>query len=78
VFFVEDHNAKAGSPADVTSTLHRIEVATAKREILAAGFKLEAESDVLKNPSDPGDVPVREGAVAGHTDKFVLKFRKPK
>ncbi|MDB5458103.1 MAG: hypothetical protein JWP92_3688, partial [Caulobacter sp.] len=47
VFFVEDHNAAAGSPVDVTSTLHRIEVATAKREILAAGFKLEGESDVL-------------------------------
>jgi len=78
VFFVEDHNAKAGSPADVTSTLHRIEVAAAKREILAAGFKLEAESEVLKNPADTGDLPVREGSVQGHTDKFVLKFRKPK
>jgi predicted methyltransferase len=78
VFFVEDHNAKAGSAADVTSTLHRIEVATAKREILAAGFKLETESDVLKNPADAGDLPVREGSVQGHTDKFVLKFRKPK
>jgi predicted methyltransferase len=65
VFFVEDHNAKAGSAADVTSTLHRIEVATAKREILAAGFKLEAESDVLKNPADAGDLPVREGSVQG-------------
>ena len=78
VFFVEDHNAKAGSAADVTSTLHRIEVAAAKREILAAGFRLETESDVLKNPADAGDLPVREGSVQGHTDKFVLKFRKPK
>jgi predicted methyltransferase len=78
VFFVEDHNAKAGSAADVTSTLHRIEVATAKREILAAGFKLETESDVLENPADAGDLPVREGSVQGRTDKFVLKFRKPK
>jgi len=77
VFYVQDHNAKAGSPADVTSTLHRIEVATARRALTAAGFQIEAEGDVLRNPEDPGDVPVREDTVQGRTDKFMLRARKP-
>jgi predicted methyltransferase len=76
-FYVEDHNAKAGSPADVTSKLHRIESATAKRELQAAGFRLDAEGSFLKNPQDPGDVPVRENSVAGKTDKFALRLKKP-
>lgn len=77
VFFVEDHNAKAGSPADVTRTLHRIDVARAKRELQAAGFRVEGEADHLKNPADPGDVPAGDPSVRGKTDKFALRLRKP-
>jgi predicted methyltransferase len=38
---------------------------------------LEAESDILRNPSDPRTANVFEPALRGKTDQFVLKFRKP-
>ena len=43
----------------------------------AAGFTLEAESDVLANPDDPKTVGVRDLSVQGETEKFALRFRKP-
>jgi predicted methyltransferase len=43
----------------------------------AAGFVLDAQSDLLSNPQDAHDKPVFAPEIKGHTDKFVLKFRKP-
>ncbi len=48
-----------------------------KQEVEAAGFELEAQSDVLANPADPHDVGVRDPSIQGETDKFALRFRKP-
>lgn len=76
VFIVLDHAAAAGS--DVTSTLHRIDPAVVKREAEAAGFKYEGESKVLANAADDHSKAVFDPALRGHTDQFVLKFRKPK
>jgi predicted methyltransferase len=76
-YLVLDHAAAPGSPADVTETLHRIEAATVKREVLAAGFELVAESPVLANPQDPHTRGVFDPSIAGHTDQFLLKFRRP-
>ena len=59
----------------MTSTLHRIDPATVKEQVSAAGFSLEAESDVLRNPADPHDL--SPGDFDGVSDKFVLRFRKP-
>jgi predicted methyltransferase len=77
LYLVLDHVAAPGSPADVTETLHRIEEATVKREVLAAGFELIAASAVLANPHDPHTKGVFDAAIAGHTDQFLLKFRRP-
>src|SRR6185312_3831817 len=52
VFLVEDHAAAPGAGATVTGTLHRIDPATVKSEVTAAGFKLVRTSDVLANPAD--------------------------
>ncbi len=76
-YLVLDHAAAPGSPADVTETLHRIEAATVKREVLAAGFELVAESALLANPQDPHTKGVFDPSIAGHTDQFLLKFRRP-
>ena len=46
-------------------------------EVTAAGFTLEAQSDLLKNPADPKNVGVRDPSVQGETEKFALRFRKP-
>jgi predicted methyltransferase len=78
VYIVIDHAAAPGAGATVTSTLHRIDPETVKSEVTSAGFKLEDESPVLKNPEDPHTAGVRDPSIRGKTDQFVLKFRKPK
>ena len=74
IFFVEDHDAP-GTGTSATRTLHRIDAEAVKQQVTAAGFALEAESDVLDNPADPHDVSPRE--VQPTSDKFALRFRKP-
>jgi predicted methyltransferase len=78
VYFILDHAAAAGSGARDTNTLHRIDEETVKQEVKAAGFELVGESDILRNKSDPHTAKVYEGPIQGHTDQFILKFRKPK
>jgi predicted methyltransferase len=52
-YVVLDHTAAPGAPADVTETQHRIDPATVRREVEAAGFVFDSESEVLANPADP-------------------------
>jgi predicted methyltransferase len=72
-----DHAAAPGSPAETGGTLHRIDPDIVKRDFAAAGFVLEAESDVLRNPADDLTKGVFDPAVRGRTDRFVLRFRRP-
>ena len=76
-YLVLDHAAEAGSGPRDTSTLHRIDEETVKQEVTAAGFKLVAESDILRNKSDAHTAKVFDPEIRGHTDQFVLKFKKP-
>jgi predicted methyltransferase len=76
-FIVIDHAAVAGSGLEVPDKLHRINEDIVKQEVEAAGFVLEAESDVLRNPADPRTALVFDPSIRGHTDQFVLRFRKP-
>jgi predicted methyltransferase len=78
VYIVIDHAAAPGAGKSVTSTLHRIEPAFVKNEVLAAGFTFVGESTVLRNPADDHVTPNRDSGVRGKTDQFVFKFRKPK
>lgn len=77
IYFVEDHAAAAGAGPAVTQELHRIDPAQAIAEVTAAGFALDAQSDLLANPNDPKTVGVRDPSVQGETEKFALRFRKP-
>ncbi len=81
VYGVVDHHAKPGRGAQDVSTLHRVEASLVKQEILAAGFVLDGESDLLANPEDTRDYNVFRFRQAGmerdQTDRFVLRFRKP-
>ena len=74
---VIDHVAEAGSGTRDTETLHRIDPEVIVRTALAAGFRLEAESDLLRNPQDSHRLRVFDAAVRGRTDQVILKFRKP-
>jgi predicted methyltransferase len=55
--------------------LHRIEEATLRREIEAAGFRLTAEADFLRHREDPRDSIVFRPKAP--VDEFVLKFVRP-
>jgi predicted methyltransferase len=72
---IADHAGRAGDGTSVGKTLHRIEESALRKEVEAAGFKLAAEGDFLRNPEDPKDAPVFKPKVP--VDEFVLKFQKP-
>ena len=75
-FLVVDHYAAKGSGKASAQELHRIEVNFAKFDIASKGFKLVAESKVLRNPDDDYDIIVFDPKVRGKTDRFVLVFEK--
>jgi predicted methyltransferase len=77
VFLVVDHTAEAGSGMRDTDTLHRIDPAIVKKQVVDAGFVFEGESKVLKNPADDLKKVVFDKAIRHHTDQFIYKFRKP-
>jgi predicted methyltransferase len=77
VLVVIDHAAVDGSDVSVTGSLHRIDRGQVIRELTAAGFVLEDESQVLRNPADDRSLRVFETDIRGHTDQFALRFRKP-
>jgi predicted methyltransferase len=76
VFIVEDHAAEAGSGARDTDTLHRIDERLVRQEVISAGFVFVAASDLLRHADDPHTAKVFE--LHGKSDKFLLKFRKPR
>jgi predicted methyltransferase len=77
VFVVIDHVAAAGTDPAAAKRLHRIDPDVVKAQVIAAGFVLEAQSAVLANPADSHADPVFAPSIRGHTDQFVLRFRKP-
>ena len=80
VYVVIDHSAVAGAPIQTEggdAILHRIDQATVRREVEAAGFVFDGESDVLRNPADARTVSVFDESIRGRTDQFMMRFRKP-
>jgi predicted methyltransferase len=78
VLVVVDHAAAAGAGWTQARTLHRVEGAAIKADMASAGFRLEAESQVLSNPKDPRTAAIFDASIRGHTDQVVLRFRRPK
>lgn len=79
IYAIVDSSAPPGSGTRDAATLHRIDEATVKQEVAAAGFKLAGESDVLRNASDARDwnsSPSAAGTRRGTDDRFVLKYVK--
>jgi predicted methyltransferase len=76
-YVVIDHVAPAGSGLADTGTLHRIDPAIVKKQVLAAGFTFAGESKTLANPKDDHTLKVFDAKIRGVTDQFVYKFRKP-
>jgi predicted methyltransferase len=77
IYIVIDHASAPGRGASDSRTLHRIDPETVKAEVIAAGFKLAATSDVLRNPADPHTASSSDASIRGKTDQFIFKFVKP-
>lgn len=77
LFVIVDHRAPAGSGLAMSDKLHRIDPEAVRREVEAAGFVFDGESELLANPADPRTASVFDAAVRGRTDQFALRFRKP-
>jgi predicted methyltransferase len=77
IYLVIDHVAEAGSGLRDTESLHRIDPKRLRREIEAAGFEFDAQSNALRNRSDDHKKSVFAPGVRGRTDQVVYRFRKP-
>ncbi len=77
IYLILDHATAPGAGVSQTLTLHRIDPEVVKREVLAAGFVLVGESNLLRRPEDPHTAKVFDPAIRGRTDQFILKFKKP-
>ncbi|MGZ3398896.1 MAG: class I SAM-dependent methyltransferase [Caulobacteraceae bacterium] len=75
---IVDHKADAGSGWRDSKTIHRMGVETIVKEVMAAGFKLKVDSDLLANPQDDHHKMVFAPGERGHTDQALFVFEKPR
>jgi predicted methyltransferase len=76
-YVIVDHAAAAGTGTSDAQSLHRIEPASIRAEVEAAGFVLDAESTVLANKEDLHSIKVFDPSIKGGTDRFAYRFVKP-
>jgi predicted methyltransferase len=76
-YVIVDHAAAAGSGTSDTQSLHRIDPASVRKEVEAAGFMLDAASNILANKEDQHSIKVFDPAIKGKTDRFAYRFVKP-
>src|ERR1700754_2927165 len=76
-YVIVDHAAASGSGTSDTQSLHRIEPASVRKEVEAAGFVLDAESTMLANKDDRHSIKVFDPSIKGQTDRFAYRFVKP-
>jgi predicted methyltransferase len=75
IYVIADHSGRPGTGVSESGTLHRVEEASVKKEVEAAGFRLTAQGNFMRNPADPRDRNTPEPPMP--KDEFVLKFVKP-
>jgi predicted methyltransferase len=71
-FFIVDHAATSGSGYEHSETLHRIDEQAVIDAVQAAGFVLDARSDLLARPADD-----RSTQSSFESAQLILRFRKP-
>jgi predicted methyltransferase len=76
-YVIVDHAASEGSGTGDAQSLHRIDPASVRAEVEAAGFVLDAESALLANKDDPLSIKVFDPSIKGQTDRFAYRFVKP-
>lgn len=76
-YVVVDHAAAAGSGTRDTQALHRIDPASVREEVEAAGFVLDAQSTLLANKDDSHSIKAFDPSINGETDRFAYRFVRP-
>ena len=74
VFGLIDH---VGVDGQDNAQLHRVGINVARAALERAGFVIEAESDLLRNPQDSHTQGIRESGLRWHTDRMLFRARKP-
>ena len=69
-YVIVDHAAAVGSGTSDVQSLHRIDPASVREEVEAAGFVLDAQNTLLANKDDPYSVKVFDPSIKGETDRF--------
>ncbi|MEW9798579.1 class I SAM-dependent methyltransferase [Alteromonas sp. CYL-A6] len=77
VLIVSDHKSAAGRKDKDSQSLHRIDAAFAKQQLLRSGLRFDGEIGVQSNPTDDHTLSVFDPAIRGQTDRFVMRFVKP-
>ncbi|MFS2036987.1 methyltransferase [Polaromonas sp. CT11-55] len=72
-YVIVDH-AAPGTGTGEAQSLHRIDPASVREEVEAAGFVLDEESSLLANKDDPHTVKAFDPSVKGKTDRFAYRF----
>jgi predicted methyltransferase len=75
-YVIVDHAAGAGAGISDAQSLHRIDPASVRKEVEAAGFVLDAESTTLANKDDPHSIKAFDPSIKGETDRFAYRFVK--
>jgi len=76
-YVIIDHAAAAGAGTSDARSLHRIDPASVREQVEAAGFVLDAESTMLANRDDLHSIKVFDPSIKGETDRFAYRFVKP-
>jgi predicted methyltransferase len=80
-YVLVDHSAPNGTGIQDVKTTHRIDELFVVREVERAGFHLAGYGDFLRNPDDTrdwNDSPRAAGERRGTSDRFVLRFVRPR
>jgi predicted methyltransferase len=76
---VIDHVANPNNDTRATvDKFHRIDPNVVKADFKRAGFVLVGSSNILRNATDDHNVEVHDPKIAGKTDRFIFKFKKPR
>ena len=76
---VIDHVANKNDDTRATvDKYHRIDPEVIKADFKRAGFVLVGSSNLLRNPADDHSLEVSDAKIAGHTDRVIYKFKKPR
>ena len=70
-----DHNAPAGTGAEMVAKAHRLNEDFVKKSLTSRGFVLEKTYDGLRNKDDQLDKLVFDPAVRGKTDRYVHLYK---